>query len=394
MIYRFSSLFLFFFVSIFSMGADKVVVLKSDKHEAYLEKHALEGTNVKYVVKSNFNLNGKTYKLKRGSTIEFDGGCFSNGTLYLENNTSVKGQSTMECGRRLKVQIGGGNVNINNLRWSNDQGVALLSYASCQNLTIENCYVTSMVDNSVKIVADNVKDVIKNITIKYSTFTFKRMGIEIQNHGNNEFRYDGLYIHDCSFYMVDGRTNYGFAVSLSGYGKNAVVNNNMFFGNSVGVELVGFSKVAINSNQFQGITSKTIVCSNKRKMQDITIENNEINSPSSKIQISNTDRLFFRNNTITISYIELIGCSDCNISNNDIVSKSHYAIIMDGGAKRTENNIIENNTIRQEGDNWAVIRCYGGHCYGNHVRNNQITRLSKRGKIYDQIKGANNNTMK
>lgn len=385
----------FFFFCSLSMGADRIVVLQSSEIMPFLSEHALDRSNVKYIVKSKYNLNGKTFKLKKESSIEFDGGQFCNGILYLESNTLLDGLSSAEeRGKGLKIQIGGENVRINNLKWSNDRGVALLSYATCNNLSINNCNITSTTDNSIKVVADNIKGIISGILIKSSTFTYKRMGIEIQNHGNNDYKYDGLIIQGCNFVMTDSSSKYGYAVSLSGYGKNVMISNNSFSGNKVGVELVGFSDVTITNNKFQNIISKPLVCSNKRRMNNVLVENNEINCPSAKIQISNTDRLILKNNNIIINYIELIGCCDCVISNNDIASRGHYALILDGGAKRCTNNLIYDNSIRQEGDNWAIIRCYGTHCSENQVKDNRISRISKRGKTLDQIKGANNNVIK
>ena len=391
------SLFFTFFliIPLFVVAQNRQIVLESYNPESVLTEGTFNKEGVTYIVKSSYNLNEKVYKLSKGSTIVLKGGNLNNGTIQLEANTSIIGdKGNNSISNNLKIHLTGPNVNISNLYWNNKKDVALISYSNCDNLVLNNCNVTSTTNNCVKLVADHVKGVIRNVSISNSTFSYKRMGVEVQNHGNNQYKYDGIRIRNCKFVMVDSAPRYGYALSLSGYGRNVVVENNMFDKVSVGVELVGFSNVRIIGNHFDTVISKIIVSSGKREMKDIIVENNKANSFTSKIQLSNTDHVILNKNSFNLSLIEMIGCSNCNITNNIINSNGHYSIILDGGKKKTENNIINNNTINQGHNNWAVFRCYGSHCSNNQFKDNKIHRSSTKGVMFDQIKGAKNNMMK
>jgi len=386
-------LILSFLVSpIMSFGTNKRIVFEAKSSNAVLGPKDFSEKNVTYVLKSAFSLNSKTVYLKEKSIIEFEGGSLNNGTLVLNSNSSVKGiLNNVVCGVDLKVQVSGHKVKLSNLYWSNSKGCALLSYSDCDELCIENCTISSPADNCVKLVADHINGVVQGVEINNSFFTFKRMGVEIQNHGNGQYKYDGIVIQNCKFSLVDSFPKYGYAVSLSGYGKNVVIKDNQFVRSVTGVEVVGFSNVLITNNTFQDISSKVIVSSGKRKMENVDVDANYIQCTSAKIQMSNTRNASIKNNSMDLLYIEMIGCSGCKIEYNTIKSSGHYSLIFDGGKNDTVNNKIANNRISQGKENWAVFRCYGQKCKNNQFLNNTVSRASRKGVIFDQLKGASKN---
>lgn len=393
MISRIDSILFCFLFSIVMYGADRKVVLFSSDRNPMLNENALSAENMIFEIRSIYNLNKKTLHLGRNSIIDVRKGGLRNGTITMASNTSIIGDLENDASGTLKVNVAGKNINISDFRWSNDNGVALQSFADCSNLTISKCKMSSAIDNCVKIVADHLKGVVKGISFFDCDISYKRMGIELQNHGNNNYRFDGVNISNCRFRQNNHESKYGYALSLSGYGRNVVIDNNHFTGMPIGVEIVGFSNVVIRNNYFKNISTKTIVSSNKRKMTQILVEKNQIDCPKSKIQLANTNHFYFKNNDMTIFYLELIGCSNGDVSENIINTNGHYAIIFDGGNKNCKNNIVNNNTIRQGGDNWAIFRCYGKYSVDNRFVKNNISRNNKRGVVFDQMKGAYNNLM-
>lgn len=368
----------------------KRVVLQSPNLERGLQNEA----NVTYVIKSDYDLGGHSLKLKEGTIIEFEEGSFQNGILQLSANCQLRGVGYRRTScKNLEIRVNGKNIRIERIAISNDSGIALRSYSDCSNLSVVDCCLISSTDNAVKLVADNIISVIEGVRFENNDFYFRRMGIEIQNHGNNSCRFNRLTISRCRFKMLPS-PNYGYAISLSGYGRNANISSNTIYEAIVGVEIVGFSDVEIEDNILQDITGKAIVASNGRKMSNITVARNKILCPKAKIHLINTGNLSICNNELRLMYIELGGCSRSLISNNTIYSYGHYALMIDGTNKESRNNIVQNNTIEQLGDNWAVFRCYGKNATKNKFTKNKIKRTNSKGVLYDQMNGASKNVLK
>ncbi|MBR3010307.1 MAG: right-handed parallel beta-helix repeat-containing protein [Prevotella sp.] len=347
-----------------------------------------------YVVKSDYNLGGRVIDLPTGVSIELDGGSIHNGVINLKSNCKLvgKGNNKVEC-KQLTVNLSGRNVQIDNVSISNDNGVAIRSYSNCSNLLITNCRISSSADNAIKLVADNIKNVIENVQIEQCDIIFKRMGVEIQNHGNNSCRFKGVIIKGCSFTMLSN-PQYGYAISLSGFGRDARVENNSINSCLVGIEIVGFSDVTISKNRMYEISNKAIVTSNLRTMNNVQICDNRIDSPHSRIQLVNTKGLTMKNNEMRILYVELGGSSKALISNNNISSFGHYAVMIDGTNMESRDNVVTNNQIEQLGDNWAVFRCYGKKATKNKIHLNNVKRGKSKGVLYDQINGASKNILR
>ncbi len=345
------------------------------------------------VIRSDYDLENKTLELQEGSSIVIEDGCIRNGMIRLASNCSLvdKRVNKKEC-RNLELRVVGRDVRIENIDISNDHGVTILSNADCSNLLISGCSITSSANNAVKIVADNLNGVVRNVQILNSTICYKRMGIEIQNHGNKSFKFNGIHISGCTFNMLPS-PQYGFAISLSGFGRNAVVENNLIKGGVIGVELVDFSDVSILSNRIQDVSSKVIAASTNDKISNIEVRGNFINCVQAKIQMLKAKSVKFSNNEMKIGFIELGGCSRSTISNNVINSFGRYSVMIDGSGSEARYNTVADNVIMQNGDNWAVFRCYGNHSKNNKFLRNKVQRANTKGTLFDQQKGAAKNRL-
>jgi parallel beta-helix repeat protein len=345
------------------------------------------------VIRSDYDLENKTLELQEGSSIVIEDGCIRNGIIRLASNCSLvdKRVNKKEC-RNLELRVVGRNVRIENIAISNDHGVPILSNADCSNLLISGCSITSSANNAVKIVADNLNGVVKNVQILNSTICYKRMGIEIQNHGNKSFKFNGIHISGCTFNMLPS-PQYGFAISLSGFGRNAVIENNRINDGVIGVEIVDFCNVDLLRNCISGVSSKAIAASSNSKIVKVVVENNVINCKEAKLQFLRTNSLQMKNNEMNVNYIELGGCSKCIISDNILSSYGRYSIVIDGSGGDARKNTIINNQICQLGDNWAVFRCYGEQSKSNKFLKNRIRRTNTKGVLFDQLKGATSNRL-
>jgi len=350
--------------------------------------------NTTFRLTADVNLSGQTISLGQGSKIDVQGGSLKNGTLKMGNNSSIDGKKAKRKISQIKIQVVGKNVSISNFAWKTEKSVALLSYAECDNLRVENCQITANGNNCVKLVTDNISGIVENIVFSNCSFQFQRMGIELQNHKGSAYKFDGVQISNCNFATAPVKLKYGYAISLSGYGKNTSIVQNTFNKTSVGVEIVGFSDVAIKKNNFDNVTGKIIVASNSRKMTDIAITDNQADSKQARLQLSNCTKVMIQNNSFNISFIELQGSSNCTIQNNILTTNGHYAVMIDGTSKKAQNNVVSNNTVTQRGNNWSVFRCYGQYSTGNAFKNNSVKRTNSKGVKHDQMKGASGNTFK
>lgn len=391
-----SALFFFFCILCLGLGskaqAKKVVVLKSNDSDVVLNANVLNSENTTFKVYSHYSLSGKTVKVGKGSEIEFIDGSISNGVVFLAKGCRLYGNK-QQC-TDLQICVAGDGVEVNGLKAVSSGNAVIYSYSSCSSLKILNCEINALKGNGIKIVADKIRGVIKNLVFRNNSISFGRMGIEIQNHGNKEYRYDGVNIDNCYLLLNMAECKYGYGISLSGYGCNAIISNCFFDAVREGVEIVGFRDVVINSNQFDNISQKVIVASNRRPMSNISITNNVANCRDAKLQFANSSKIDIGNNKFNILLVELIGCSACRIANNKLTTNGHYAVILDGGKLRTENNMIYKNEVLQQGENWAVFRCYGIKSKKNSFENNIVKRMNKKGVAFDQIKGASDNIFK
>ncbi len=352
------------------------------------------GTNQVYTVDTPYHLGGKTISLGKGSTIIMKkAGALNSCTLIMKEGSSINAEGR-GVSKDLNICVEGSNVNISGLTWDNRTKNCLLSYGNCNNIHISRCSISATEKNCIKIVTDNLKGVASYIKIEDTSFSFNRMGIELQNHNNNDYKIDGVEIKHCTFTMASSNKQLGYGVSLSGYGMNAIVEGCTFIRVNTGIEIVGFKNVDISNNSFTDNIDCIIRSSNTRRMSDISITNNKASSPKAKLRLFNTENSTLSNNTLHIDCIEIKGCQKISVSDNSLTCYGHYAVILDGDKNETKDNIINDNDISHKGNRWATIRCYGAKCKNNRSYNNKIDINKKSGKSFDQINGASSNNLK
>lgn len=277
-----------------------------------------------------------------------------------------------------KIWVKGKNVTIENVTVEGDEE-ALYSNYNCSGLVVRNSTFISHGKNAVHIIADTLKDPIEGIRFKNCVFIGYRMGVELQNHKNEKPKIDGVEFENCKFRGTDGR---GYALSLTGYGRNVYILNCVFEGRVKGVEIAGFSDVTLQGCKIQG-GKESLIASNDRLMRNITARSCELkgkvyleNASESNLSWCKVEALcvYLKNST----FITLIG--------NDIRSTGSYGVMMD----QSRECLVTDNTITQRGSNYSIVRCYGKNATGNIVRGNAISmKKPKKGKWYDQTGKAN-----
>ena len=326
-------------------------------------------------------LSNSTLNLEKGKILILNNS-INNGTIVLNEGCTIICHSK-NISQNLKIELRGKNITINNLKWQND-GICLYSNYNCSGLTLMGCQLNSEGNNAVKIIADKISGVIQNIQIKNCTFQFKRMGIELQNHGNSEYKIDKVLIQDSKFF-TESESDYRYGMSLSGYGKNAKITNCKFNNCIKGIELVGFSDVDIKDSLFN-CKDYSIISSNSRKMDNFIIQNNKLNG---QLYLYNCTNSVVSDNEINCPYVEIKSSQEVVLTKNNITTTGHYSIMLN---KASYSKIIENVINQKSTSNWSVIRCYGKDATDNLISKNKITRANKTGKLWDQYNGASNNT--
>lgn len=347
-----------------------------------------------YIVNKKYDLKGEKRTLGKGSKIIFkQGGSLNSCNLVMLENSSLEGDNKTES-RDLNLTLQGTHISINGLIWNHSSQSCILSYGNISNLQITDCTITSKDNNCIKFVTDNLNGVVSNVKISNCRFVFKRMGIELQNHNNNNYRFNGIEISGCTFTLFPADKKLGYGVSLSGYGQNATIENCTFKNTNTGIELVGFKGVNIRYNSFQDNQDCIIRSSNTRHMNDIRIFNNTANSSKAKLMLYNTDKSIISGNNLSIDCIEIKRCNAVTVSSNSLTCYGHYGVILDGDKNITTNNVITDNSFTHKGNRWASIRCYGSNCSSNKAYNNKIYIKKKSGKAFDQINGAFSNDLR
>lgn len=303
--------------------------------------------------------------------------------IILNTNDTITG------GRYDRIEVRGKNVTIKDVVVEGD-GVALYSNYNCSGLTVEDSTFISHSNNAVKIIADNVGGVIENVVFKNCKFIGNRMAVELQNHGkltppadgvpDDWYKINGVEFEGCEF-VSEGSD--GYALSLSGYGKNAKCYNCNFTGTKKGVEVVGFVGVVLQSCQLTG--KQSFISSNERpnkvalrlcrlkggvRMENCTESGMAwcIAEASPYVEIKHSTRT------------TLLGC--------EITSSVNYGVMINESRECT----VINCKIANTGSNYSVVRCYKPKATNNYIRGNTLMmKKPKVGKWYDQKDGATRN---
>ena len=284
-----------------------------------------------------------------------------------------------------RIEVSGKNVTIKDVVVEGE-GITLYSNYNCSGLTVRNCVFRSRKNNAVKIIADNVGGVDENILFENCVFEFSRMGAELQNHGNTDYKIVGAKFFNCQFRAYDdGKYRYG--LSLSGYGADTIVSGCTFDNCAKGIELVGFSNLSIVGCTVSGSTN-SIIASNDRRMRGINISNCILNGQP---HLYNCESSWLDDCQIKASYVEIKKSDNVTMVDCNVTSTGHYAIMLN----EAKNCKVDGNTLTQTGSNYSVVRCYGKGATGNVVCNNALfMNKPKKGRWYDQMNGASGNTFK
>ena len=286
-----------------------------------------------------------------------------------------------------RIEVRGKNVTIKDVTVEGE-GIALYSNYNCSGLVVEDSTFISHSNNAVKIIADNIGGIVENVVFRNCKFIGGRMAVEIQNHKNTDYKINGVRFEGCEFVVAEPqptvKNEYPYGLSLSGYGRNVVVDGCKFEGCGKGIEIAGFSEVTIGNCDISG-KSFSVISSNKRAMEKITIKDSRIKG---MVRLTISSNSLLEANTIECSYVEIKSSHNVSILKNNITSTGNYSVMLNQSSKC----LVEHNNLVQKGSNYSIVRAYKLKSTGNITRNNNLMmKYPKVGTWYDQIEGAAGN---
>lgn len=343
--------------------------------------------NTIYECRFDLDLGGSNVSVPIGSTILINEGSFHNGSFILYDNTTFEGNNAHISANLI---VRGKNVSITNVSIE-CAGICIYgeNNYNTSDLLIENCTLKSTGDNCVKIITDTLDGVVYNFKAINTEFYFYRMGIELQNHGNDNIRFSGGSISKCRFEMLSSFL-YGYAISLTGRGEHISIGDCYFDKCYMGIELVGFNHTVITDNTINnGRGEYLIAATNVRRMTGTIIANNTF--IGQQMFITNSVDTQIMGNTFS----DCVGVVFTNTSkslfkDNNCVFKSNCSVgIMLDNAY---NNRIENNQLDMtaSANFYSVMRAYGSLSKYNVFKENFIAK-PEGGSVFDQINDAASN---
>lgn len=268
------------------------------------------------------------------------------------------------------------------------EGITLYSNYNCSGLVVEDSTFISHSNNAVKLIADNVGGIVENVTFKNCKFIGSRMAVEIQNHKNTDYKINGVRFEGCEFVVAEPqptvKNEYPFGLSLSGYGRNVVVDGCKFTDCLKGIEIVGFSDVTIEDCNITG-SSFSIISSNDRDMERIYIRDSKLKG---MVRLTNCSSSILANNEIECPYVEIKNSNNVIVAENKITSTGHYTVMLNQSSICS----VKQNNLVQKGSNYSIVRCYGSKAKNNVIVDNTLKmKKPKKGKWWDQASGATRN---
>jgi hypothetical protein len=285
-----------------------------------------------------------------------------------------------------RIEVRGKNVTIKDVTVEGE-GITLYSNYNCSGLVVEDSTFISHTNNAVKIIADNVGGIVENVVFRNCKFIGVRMAVEIQNHGkltppaegvpDDWYKIRGVEFEDCTF------ESDGYALSLSGYGKNARCYNCSFTGTTKGVEVVGFVDVVLQSCQLTG--KQAFISSNKRPSKVAL----RLCKLKGGVRFENcTDSGMAWCIAEASPYVEIKHSTRTALLGCEITSSANYGVMINESRECT----VINCKIANTGSNYSVVRCYKPKSTGNIISGNTLMmKKPKVGKWYDQKDGASGN---
>ena len=143
--------------------------------------------NTEYIIKSNYDLNGKLITIPRGCVLKFDGGSFSNGAIF-GHKTDIRAKGIVF--RDISID---GTFNQLDVNWFSDRDEKIFSY--CINNSM-----SSIVDfkghqfsfgNMCSITRENVT--IKNAKILLNSFVFRALEVSKDNVTIDNIYFEGNF---------------------------------------------------------------------------------------------------------------------------------------------------------------------------------------------------------
>lgn len=292
------------------------------------------------------------------------------------------------------IDVRGRNVVIEDVRVECD-GIALYANHNCSGLVVRNSTFLSRKKNAVKIVADDVLKPIEGIRFEHCEFEGARMGVELQNHGlpmepppegvpKEWKKIRDVEIDNCVMVATESGDDYGYALSLTGWGEKVTVTCSRMRGKKKGVENAGFSEVTINNCLLAG-GNESFITSNKRPMRQLIVR---LCTLSGKVEIRNASDSRMDWCNMEGSHVEVKHSKGITINACTIRSTGRYGVMLNS----SRDCLVQGNAIEQLGDNYSVVRCYLAGSTANVIRDNALTlKNPKKGKWWDQYNGAKGN---
>lgn len=367
-------------------GLGRIYLRKSDEQSNVLTQSMMNKSNTIYIIQYDYDLDESTINIPANCVLKFEGGSFNNGTLGIINsNVTIQGPTSFE---NVNILVNNTNCHILDVDIVNDSKQCIYSNSAngCSGLTIKNCKLVSEGSDCIKVVADNDVEHIQDITIEGCDIQFYRMGIEFQSHVENSSFIENCIISNNKIKLYDPTSyQYGYGISLSGFGNNVLVEKNEISSCQLGIENPGFTGTRIINNVISNIAGKIIAFSN-RDSDKAYISGNVFNT--GQIFISRGIGTFFTNNECYVSDVRFEASSNCKIIGNNITSYGGYGIFFNN----TGESYIDNNYIYTSAKAGSVIHFYGESSTNNRVLNCHLLRSNPNyGDMIQNTSGATGN---
>lgn len=401
----FYSLFLLIFCSN-SLVAQNYYYALEEPQENVTPETAIEINNVSELItglKSGADLYLKAGNYRLPYMLDLNN--LTNVTLTGESGTIIEG----DFKTLIRFKGDTKNLKFNNVKFSStlnqggaDYGGGILYFdnASAEDIYFENCTFTcpNAVTNGLKFVSEGTARS-KNINILNCKFlNIGRMAIETQNHTNDGLmRITGITVKNCEFNRMGLQSPFGMAISLSGTGENAVLdNNNIVDSKGRGIENVGWGDITISNNTFASPTTayEPITCqkdiNGPQYIYNVVIKGNSgtvSGSGAHLLGISNCNGAKFINNDLSADALHLVSTINSEFYGNTYYSDGGIGLYIE---QDSNNNSFHDNTFVTTADNATTIAIYPPSS-GNVFQNNVLKREASGGSNYNDMDGGNQN---
>lgn len=390
----------------------------SGQGRVYLRKNIVLGKNIltqsminddntRYIIQYDYDLNGETISIPEGCTLDFQGGSFNNGILYI-NYTDIKGNP------RIYTDIAeGSHLKTIYVKWFDDES---------QDSTVLFERVRKLIsDSAVKIIFESDKE----YTVKPTYLNMFELPSNSVVEGNNatiriaDNSNTDTFTWDSIFYVANGISNVIIQnITIDCNGDN---NTNLYgeFGSNEINNAILICKDTNDFGQFRkNVTLRN--CTHKNSVglravflsyaNDITIENCSFIDSGPAVTtgviadhstIMGVGHRWVINNNYLYNSTQHsqgtgldLACSDSIISDNYVCNSWAGMNLANNGINSCSNNVVERNRFVDNKRTgimlWATTTPYIGGCYNNIIKDNVIKYVA-RGGGYGYYKGIDAN---